>query len=167
MKNLTGRITAGLVTVMMSMALVLSLASPVAAGAQVPFKGSLAGTVIVTPLDPPFASVVIEATGNATHLGRFALVIPHQVNQALRVGEGTYVFTAANGDTVTATFSGQGTVLAPGILSSTDVAVIIGGTGRFAGASGTFTAERIFHVATGAITGTFKGTITSPGAARR
>jgi hypothetical protein len=163
MKNLTGRITAGLVTVMMSMALVLSLASPVAAGAQVPFKGSLAGTVIVTPLDPPFASVVIEATGNATHLGRFALVIPHQVNQALRVGEGTYVFTAANGDTVTADFTGQATLLAPGVLSTAENGTITGGTGRFAGATGSFTAERTFFVATGVTTGSFTGTISSPG----
>jgi hypothetical protein len=51
--------------------LAISLASPAAASDQVPFKGRLEGTVTVTPLAPPFASVLAEGNGNATHLGRF------------------------------------------------------------------------------------------------
>ena len=149
----------------MTLALLFSLAGPAAAGEQVPFKGSLSGTVTVTPLTPPFASVLIEGTGNATHLGGFDLVIPHQVNQALRVGAGTYVFTAANGDTLTADFTGTATLLAPGVLSTAEVGIITGGTGRFAGATGTFAAERTFFVATRVTTGSFEGTISS-GAAR-
>ncbi len=150
-------------TTLIAIALLFSLAGPVSAADEVPFHGSLAGTVTVTPLDPPFASVLIEATGHATHLGRFTLVIPHQVNQALRVGAGTYVFTAANGDTVTADFTGQATVLAPGVISTAETGIITGGTGRFAGATGTFAAERTFFVATGTTTGSFEGTISSPG----
>ena len=150
-------------TTLIAIALLFSLAGPVAAADEVPFNGSLAGTVTVTPLDPPFASVFIEATGNATQLGRFTLLIPHQVNQALRVGEGTYVFTAANGDTVTADFTGQATLLAPGVISTAETGIITGGTGRFAGAIGTFSAERTFFVATGTTTGSFEGTISSPG----
>lgn len=149
-------------TTLIAIALLFSLAGPVAAADEVPFNGSLAGTVTVTPLDPPFASVLIEATGNATQLGRFTLLIPHQVNQALRVGEGTYVFTAANGDTVTADFTGQATLLAPGVISTAETGIITGGTGRFAGATGTFSAERTFFVATGTTTGSFEGTISSP-----
>lgn len=153
-------------TASLAIALLFSLAGPVAAAEQVPFKGSLAGTVTVTPLAPPIASVLIEAAGNATHLGRFSLAIPHQVNQALRVGAGTYVFTAANGDTLMATFTGTATLLAPGVLSTAETGIITGGTGRFAGATGTFAAERMFFVATGVTTGSFEGTISSPGAAR-
>ena len=150
-------------TTLIAIALLFSLAGPVAAADEVPFNGSLAGTVTVTPLDPPFASVLIEATGHATHLGRFTLVIPHEVNQALRVGEGTYVFTAANGDTLTADFTGQATLLSPGVISTAETGIITGGTGRFAGATGTFSAERTFFVATGTTTGSFEGTISSPG----
>jgi hypothetical protein len=149
---------------LIAVALLFTLAGPVAAGDQVPFKGSLSGTVTVTPINPPIASVLIEATGNATHLGHFTLVVPHTVNQATRVGAGTYVFTAANGDTLTADFTGQATLLAPGVLSTSETATITGGTGRFAGASGRFTAERTFFVATGMTTGSFEGTISSPGA---
>lgn len=148
---------------LIALALVFSLAGPVAAGEQVPFKGSLSGTVTVTPLDPPIASVHIDATGNASLLGRFTLDIPHVVNQAIRVGAGTYEFTAANGDTLTADFTGTATLLAPGVLSTAEIATITGGTGRFTGATGSFTAERTFFVATGTTTGSFEGTISRPG----
>jgi hypothetical protein len=148
--------------VLAAIALVLALAGPVTAGSQVPFEGSLSGTVTVTPTNPPIASVLIEATGNASHLGRFALEIPHEVNQAIRVGEGTYEFTAANGDTLTADFTGTATLLAPGVLSTSETATITGGTGRFAGATGSFTAERMFFVATGTTTGSFEGWISRP-----
>ena len=56
---------------------VLGLIRPRAAGEHVPFKGNLEGVVTITPLTPPFVSVFIEATGKATHLGKFTLEIPH------------------------------------------------------------------------------------------
>ena len=77
------------------------------------------------------------------------------------------LFTAANGDTLVATFTGQATVVSPGVLSVLDTATISGGTGRFAGAIGSFTTERVFVMATGSITGSFEGTISSPGASKR
>jgi hypothetical protein len=147
----------------MGLVLALSLAAPVAAADQVPFRGSLSGTVTVTPLVPPLASVLIEGTGDAAQLGRFTVEVPHLVNQATRIGVGTYVFTAANGDTLNADFSGQATLVAPGVLSVVENGVITGGTGRFAGATGTFVAERTFFIATGWTTGSFAGTISSPG----
>ena len=117
----------------------------------------------VTPVNPPIASVLIEATGNATKLGRFTVEIPHVVNQAVRVGAGSYIFTAANGDTLTASFTGVGTLIAPGVLSTTETATITGGTGRFADATGSFTAHRTFFITEGRTVGSFEGTISSPG----
>jgi hypothetical protein len=148
---------------LVAVALLFSLAGPVSAGDQVPFKGSLSGTASVTPLDPPFASVVIVGTGNATQLGHFTVEIPHFVNQATRIGSGSYMFTAANGDILTADFTGQASLLAPGVLSVAETATITGGTGRFAGATGSFATERTFFLATGATTGSFEGTISSVG----
>jgi hypothetical protein len=148
----------------MAVTLVVSLASPVAAAEQVPFKGSLEGTVTVTPLDPPFASVLIEGTGDGTQLGRYSLESQALVNQAARTGGGWLVLTAANGDTLTADHVGIGAILvAPGVLSITEAAVITGGSGRFAGATGSFTIERTFFMAAGVTTGSFEGTISSPG----
>jgi hypothetical protein len=150
-------------TSLIAIALLFSMVGPVAAGEEVPFKGRLDGTVTVTPVNPPIVSVLTEGTGNATQLGLFTLEIPHVVNQAIRASEGTYVFTAANGDTLTAHFTGQATLLAPGVLSTSETATITGGTGRFAGATGSFVAERTFFVATGTTTGSFEGTISSVG----
>lgn len=151
-------------SVVTAVALVLTAAAPVSARDEVMFTGRLEGRVTVTPLEPPMASVLIEATGNATQLGRFSLEIPHLVNQALRTGSGSYVFTAANGDTLTADFAGQATVLAPGVIATHEAATITGGTGRFAGATGSFTADRTFFIATGVTAGSFEGTISSRGA---
>ena len=139
---------------------VLALAGPLAAGEQVPFKGRLEGDVAVTPLAPPFLQVDVEATGQATHLGRFTLDIPHVVNPATRTAVGSYEFTAANGDKVCAEFSGIATPTAtPGVLYIEETATITGGTGRFAGATGSFTTERVVDTTTGTVVGSFEGTI--------
>lgn len=139
--------------------LILALAAPVAASDSVVFRGRLSGTATVTQLDPPMASVLVEASGNATQLGRYTLEFPHIVNQATRVGEGTYIFTAANGDTLTAEGTGLATLVAPGVLTIQETATITGGTGRFADASGTFIVERTFYLASGRTVGSFEGTI--------
>ena len=139
---------------------VLGLSGPVAAGEKVPFKGRFEGDVTITPLVPPFVSVLVEATGKATHLGKFTLDIPHVVNRAKGTAVGTYEFTTANGDTLTADFTGKATPTAkPGVLAIVETATITGGTGRFAGATGSFTTKRLFDTAAGETAGSFEGTI--------
>lgn len=144
---------------------VLGLASPAAAGDQVPFKGNLDGIVTHTPIDPLHDQVDVEATGNATQLGEFMLDIPHVVNHANGTAIGSYVFTAANGDILFGDFTGQATPTAiPGVLYIEETVTITGGTGRFAGASGSFLCERLFDRIAGTTIGSFEGTISSPGA---
>jgi hypothetical protein len=143
---------------------VLGLAGPGAAGEPVPFKGSLEGVVTTRPLNPPYVSALVKATGNATVLGQFALAIPHIVNRANMTATGTYQFVAANGDTLTASFSGRATPTATrGVLAIVETATITGGTGRFAGASGSFTVGRLFNTVAGTTSGSFNGTISTPG----
>ncbi|MGI8980632.1 MAG: hypothetical protein ACR2FY_15495, partial [Pirellulaceae bacterium] len=79
-------------------------------------------------------------------------------------GSGTFLFTAANGDTVFGTISGQATFTPPNVLSIVGTATITGGTGRFVGATGSFTVERLKNTVTGETIGVFEGTISSPGA---
>lgn len=152
------------VSMVSAIAMAITLAGSIAASSDVPFRGRIEGTVTVTPLTPPMAVVMIEGTGRATQLGRFTVEVPHLVNQATRVAVGSYVFTAANGDTLTAEFTGQATLVAPGVLSVAETGVITGGTGRFSGATGHLSAQRTFHVATGVTTGWFDGVVSSPGA---
>jgi hypothetical protein len=144
---------------------VLGLASTAAAGKQVPFSGRLDGVVTRTPIDPVFDSVLVDATGNATQLGQFTLAVPHVVNHTNGTAIGSYEFTAANGDTLFAVFTGQATPTAtPGVLYIVETAIIMGGTGRFAGATGGFVCERLFDRIAGTTTGSFDGAISSPGA---
>jgi len=149
-------------TVALSVVAIPGLSGPVAA--QVPFKGSLAGEATVTPLAPPYVAVYVEAAGEATHLGQFDLDIPHVVDRSNLTATGKYEFTAANGDKVCAEFTGQSVLTdVPGVLYIEESATITGGTGRFAGATGSFTAYRIFDRVSGATNGYFEGTISSPG----
>lgn len=131
---------------------------------SVPFKGSFQGSQTLTPLTPPFGTVDGSATGTATHLGEFTVAFPHTVNFVTRTGVGTYTFTAANGDTLTGDFTGQ----AQGgpVVSIVEQVTVSGGTGRFAGASGTFTVQRQFDPSTGSTQGSFDGEISSVGSAK-
>jgi len=145
----------------------LALAGPAAAERQekqVPFRGQLEGVATVSPLTPPFVSINIEGGGNATHLGKFEVSIPHVTNRSNGTAIGTYEFTAANGDTLTADFTSQVTPTdVPGVFSDVITATITGGTGRFAGATGSFVAYRVADHVTGIVSDSFEGTISTPG----
>lgn len=103
----------------------------------------------------------LEGQGTASHLGRFTVIADFTLNLATASGGGTATFTAANGDVLTATVTGRA-VLAAGIATVTEVVTITGGTGRFAGATGTLAVVRRVVQATGISTGTIDGEITLP-----
>ena len=148
-------------------------AAPGGGSSLLPFKGTLEGRHISrTPLDPPFVFDRFEAEGQGTQLGRFELVIEATVNFGARpvTGAGTYTFTAANGDRLVADHTGFSALVGPGVVLITEHAIIDPNrsTGRFAGAEGTFTVERLADAATGVgglTVGTFEGTISVPGLA--
>ena len=147
----------------LALSAVPGLTGPAAAQEQVPFLGSLDGAATVTGV-PPIVSVLVTAKGNATQLGQFALAIPHTVDLRTMTATGSYQFTAANGDRLIATFKGQGkTTPTPGVIAIVETASITGGTGRFTGATGGFTCQRLFNRVTGRTTGSFQGTISAPG----
>jgi len=156
---------------MTAMLLTAALAVPAAAENHVPFKGSLQGHEIDTPQGgPPPTTLIVDgsATGIATHLGRFSFTYQLTVNLATGTATGSARLIAANGDSVYTTVAGSSELTAtPGVVSITEINTIIGGTGRFAGAQGSFTVERLLDLVTGFTSGSFHGTITSPGAAHR
>jgi hypothetical protein len=141
-----------------------------AAAHLLPFKGTLEGRHISrTPVNPPIVFDRFEAEGQATQLGRFELVIEATVNFGARpvTGAGTYTFTAANGDRLVADHTGASALVKPGTVLITEHAVIDPNrsTGRFAGAEGTFTVERLADAATGVgglTVGSVEGTISVP-----
>jgi hypothetical protein len=102
--------------------------------------------------------------GIATLVGRFSFTYQITVNLADGTGTGSAQLTASNGDSIYTTIAGSsepsGT---PGVNKITEINTITGGTGRFAGAVGSFTVERLVSLATGFTSGSFHGTMTSPG----
>jgi hypothetical protein len=169
-RNTRSVITASVSLAVAAMLLTVALTVPAAAQKQVPFKGSLQGHEIDTPEDgPPPTTVNVDgsATGIATHVGQFSFSYQLTVTLANGTSTGSAQLIAANGDSVFTTVTGSSEPTAtPGVLSITEVDTITGGTGRFAGALGSFTIERLVNQATGLTSGSFHGTITSPGAAR-
>ncbi|HET6573076.1 MAG TPA: hypothetical protein VFG68_05710 [Fimbriiglobus sp.] len=147
-------------SLVLAVVVVLGLAGPSAAGEQVSFKGSLSGDVTHTPVDPQTDAVLVEATGTATQLGLFEVSVPHFVDLPTRTAAGTYEFTAANGDTLYAEFTGLAAPTeTPGVLYIVETATITGGTGRFADATGGFVVERLYDRIAGTTVGSFEGTI--------
>jgi hypothetical protein len=128
---------------------------------EVPFKGRLQGIVTLDLTGFPMVHVLIAASGEATHLGRFTLEMPHLVDFQTATGIGTFDFVSANGDRLTATFTGHANTSTQ-IFTIREVAEITGGTGRFAGATGSFTADRFYDTTAGTTTGTFDGMISIP-----
>ena len=174
--------------VLVLLALVSGLAPQAAAGtshradqakepvpATLPFRGSLEGRhVSRTPLTPPVVSDRFEATGEATQLGHYEVVIAATVDFGTRpvTGVGTYTFTAANGDRLVADHTGSSALVRPGTVLITEHATIdpARSTGRFAGATGTFTVERLADAATGVggvTSGTIQGSISLAALQRR
>ena len=140
---------------------VLGLAGP-AAAQQVPFGGTLRGSFTLTPIaGTTNALVVATGMGEATQLGRFQFHFPLTVN-AMQEGSGTYTFTAANGDRVFAVVAAKSELLPNGLRRVAESAIIKGGTGRFAGATGSYLSERFLKRTTGEVFGSFRGTIPAP-----
>jgi hypothetical protein len=143
-----------------------STASPVAvaprAWHQVPFKGKFEGSDAVTP-----PTIATTATGTGTHLGQFSFT--HVITFPALTGSSLWV--AANGDSLETTSVVVSSVLGPVVRTNTENHTIIGGTGRFSGAQGSFTVVRTHVLApsddgTHVTSGSFEGTISSPSAAQ-
>ena len=157
-------------------ALILTALVPVAAQNQnlVPFKGALQGTDKDGAVNLPIVQVFTNGTGTGTHLGEFSFTEENVINVVTGVGAGSIHWIAANGDSIDTKFNATGGLTdappaCPGlgerIIKITEIHTITGGTGRFAGAQGSFIVERQASPATFKTCGSFHGTITSPGAA--
>ncbi len=102
-------------------------------GSELPFKGTYEGLETVGTVPSHHH---LDATGNATHLGRFTVTADWTIGPT--GGSGTSTWTAANGDELYTSFTRSG-VPAPPTITFTEIHTITGGSGRFADASGTFT----------------------------
>jgi hypothetical protein len=150
--------------------LTAALAGPApSAEKYVPFKGSLQVYEQIVFPDPPTGFFLVSGSGGgiATHLGRFTVTWEFAVNVADGRGTGPVHFVGANGDSIFTTTAGESEPTStPGVFHIVEVQTITGGTGRFANASGVFTVDRLTDLNTGFTSGSFHGSITSPGSTK-
>jgi hypothetical protein len=125
------------------------------------FDGSDAGSFAVIPSpDPSLLLSQDHASGRARQLGRYALVAQEAVDPvALTVSAGSFILSTRNGS-IFGTYSGFGE---PGATSSAITYLvsgpITGGTGRFAGASGTVAFDGRADFATGQLSDRLFGVV--------
>jgi len=161
----------------MAALILAALAIPVAAQQEVPFKGTFQGidTVDVTVAPP---TITTTGTGIGALVGQFSLKnVTTATSPSGGTGQGQWI--AANGDSIDTEFASsaepvdmptcQAVGAQPGdlYLKVTEVHKVTGGTGRFAGAQGSFTVTRYHHRNPGTthgVCGSFSGTVTPPGA---
>ncbi len=144
------------------MFLTAALAGPAAEAGRIAFNGTIAGSESHQLFGAPPFMFYVNGSGTATttQLGQFTLVYAGMVDFATSGGNGVTRFIAANGDTIFTCFWGQGSATAdPNVVSIVETNDIIGGTGRYADAKGSFTVNRLANRITGATSGSFDGSI--------
>ena len=164
MKNIT---RSNIYLPMAAIILTAALAVPAAAQNSIAFKGTLQGSD--SDLGFTSTTVTVLTVGTAISgapLGQFLFFTQtNTVDFTNGHDTGTAGFFAANGDSISTRFTGSGQPAGPGQFSITETHTITGGTGRFAGATGSFTVKRLASGITFFTSGSFDGTITPPNAA--
>jgi hypothetical protein len=145
---------------------VLALSGPARAQNRVPFKGASSGVVTVAGTSPPFVNTRVDGKGDASLLGSFTLSALVVLNgkSGGPPPVGVWVLTAPNGDKLFVTFVGYGIDPTHG----GGLFTIVGGTGRFQGAIGSYTQSITFAGTPGsspstAYTDVIEGSIYAPG----
>jgi len=132
------------------------------ASQNLPFRLGDEGTITFT--GPSTATTA--GTGNANQMGRIesagSLTIVGEASCGNEVGfavEMQDTFTAANGDRLMTAITMQLCPIAPGIYHGVGTYVVTGGTGRFAGATGSGVFDGTGNFNTGTIICALNGTI--------
>ena len=149
--------------------LTVALVSSAVEAGVIRINGTVAGSESGTPFPDPAEGFYVNGsvTSTDTQLGPFTHVLfghsglcfPDTPPGAPAVSR-LVVGDAANGDSILTCFFGNNAGLcANGDLHLVEPDTIIGGTGRYAGARGSFTLDGCSNLATGETSGTISGTI--------
>lgn len=142
-----------------------STVSTTAHDITVPVHGRLQGTYAGSGA-PPFITVHVEAGGTASLLGAFTFDSTHVVNFDDFTGVGTATLVAANGDVLMVDLTGVARPQdVPGVFFIVETLQVTGGAGRFEGATGVLTIERLSFPSgpdRGTTSGTIAGTLSLP-----
>jgi hypothetical protein len=146
--------------------LTAALAGPVAADERRPMQGGY--TVAVVPVEqrcgPNALTIGFEGVGIATHLGRMEGTGSNCTSFDLTTGavpiwDGVATFVAADGSSIITTYEGAQDAPVDGRATTATTFTVVSGTGRFEGATGSWTSQGVIDFATGEFRGSFSGWI--------
>lgn len=135
-------------------------------GGSIGLAGRDAGHFIAVATSSPTVVVTHDvATGREKHLGKYWLVASETVDlKTLEVTHGSYTVTTANGDTIRGVYSGRGApTKKQGVITYLVSGPVTGGTGRFAGASGSLVFDGGANLTTGTLYDKLRGTLSLQG----
>jgi hypothetical protein len=151
--------------VLFAVAAAALVASTTAGATTVPYKGSDVGTW-ANGTEPCPGSFIITTSGVATYLGSYTYS-SHECATGDTTYAGVFTLTAANGDTITGTYSGDVvSVNSVGDVYYEQTNTVTGGSGRFDGATGSFHLSGVGY-ASGVDVQREAGTISSIGSSSR
>jgi hypothetical protein len=122
--------------------------SAAGAAAARPISGRCELTVGPLPSAPPIIRQTDTGTCQLSHLGRTSFAGVLELNVATGTQRGERTLTAANGDVLRLVSVGTSTPSGPGLVSFVATFTFVGGTGRFANATGEGRAEGTANLAT-------------------
>ena len=129
---------------------------------RIPFNGTMqSNETYSTAFYTMF--VTANGSGDANELDQFTVSYQMEANLLdMSVSESVY-FAGMNGDSLQATAVGQAIEdRTPGMFKVVEIYTITGGTGRFDGASGTLTMNRLLSIEAGIASSSFEGYILLP-----
>jgi hypothetical protein len=157
------------ISLMTAIFLTVALVSSAVEAGVIRINGTIAGSESGAPFPDPAEGIYVNGsvTSTDTALGPFTLFYSLPVDFAFAFtspgnagGSRWIVGDAANGDSILAYFFGNNAGLCDnGDLHIVDSWTVIGGTGRYAGARGSFTTDGCSNLVTGETSGTISGTI--------
>jgi len=149
-------------------ALILLLASsaPAFADSARPMYGQISLTVVQADprCGPDALTLGFTGVGNATHLGSISGSASNCTEftlgtDAVDTWDGIATYVAADGSTLTTAYAGSQQAPVAGVASADTTHTVIGGTGRFVGATGLWTIRGQIDFVSSAFNGSIAGWI--------
>ena len=151
----------------LSLVLVMAMAASVSAASQRPMKGRY--TISVVPVEqrcgPNALTIGFEGVGIATHLGRMEgtgsnCTSFNLTTEAVPIWDGLATFVAADGSSISMSYEGAQDEPVDRRATAANTFTVNSGTGRFEGATGSWTSAEVIDFTTGIDRGSFSGWIT-------
>jgi hypothetical protein len=137
-----------------------ALAALAAGEKQFHLKGSLEASE-THDVTFPINHINLTGTGQATHVGQYTYLMQAELHIPTFTATQSATLTAADGSTLILDGTGQA-IVDDHFAWVTETLTITGGTGRFTGATGNVTIERVVDRSTRLSSGTISGTIVLP-----